>query len=154
MILWLVKLCPFLHYGMRTMSEPISQSSVRIELTPNFCRDVKMLSKRYRNVKKDLDTNILSEIENGNFVGTHIQDLDFLLENTFPYRVYKVRCKNSDALRGKRGGYRLIYCICTNHEEGYILAIILTVYSKSDQEDIADTEIVKFIKDYMATNNS
>jgi mRNA-degrading endonuclease RelE of RelBE toxin-antitoxin system len=134
------------------MSEPIPQISVKIEFTPNFDRDVKMLSKRYRNVKKDLRPNILSKIENGNFVGKPI--LDFLLENTFPYRVYKVRCKNSDALRGKRGGYRLIYCTCTNHEEGYILAIILTVYSKSDQEDIADTEIVKFIKDYMATNNS
>jgi len=59
MILWLVKLCPFLHYGMRTMSEPISQISVKIELTPNFCRDVKMLSKRYRNVKKDLHIAVL-----------------------------------------------------------------------------------------------
>jgi len=41
------------------MSEPISQISVKIELTPNFCRDVKMLSKRYRNVKKDLHIAVL-----------------------------------------------------------------------------------------------
>lgn len=46
--------------------------------------------------------------------------------------LYKVRAANSDSQRGKSGGYRVIYYLKTDTRR-----ILVTIYAKSDQEDIA-----------------
>lgn len=58
------------------------------------------------------------------------------------YEVYKVRIKNSDIQKGKSGGYRLLYYIKTTTR-----VILLTLYSKSEQVDIAAAEIQEIIAD-------
>lgn len=59
------------------------------------------------------------------------------------YPVYKVRVNNSDARRGKSGGYRVIYYIQTPE------AILLTnIYSKSDRSNISNEEIEQIIDLY------
>ena len=55
--------------------------------------------------------------------------------------LFKVRIKNSDARRGKSGGYRIIYYLKT---EDHIL--LVTIYSKSDKADVPATEIRELIK--------
>jgi mRNA-degrading endonuclease RelE of RelBE toxin-antitoxin system len=50
--------------------------------------------------------------------------------------VFKHRVRNSDARRGTRGGYRLIYYI-----------------SKSDQTDISTAEIARIIEDTRPPDN-
>ena len=50
---------------------------------------------------------------------------------------------NSDILKGKSGGYRLIYYVKT--ATGIIL---LTIYTKSEQADIAADDIRDIISDY------
>ena len=55
--------------------------------------------------------------------------------------LFKVRIKNSDARRGKSGGYRIIYYLKT---EDHI--ILVTIYSKSDKPDVPATEIRELIK--------
>jgi mRNA-degrading endonuclease RelE of RelBE toxin-antitoxin system len=52
------------------------------------------------------------------------------------YTIFKVRVRNRDANRGKRGGYRLIYYLQTA-----TTIVLLTLYSKTEQADIMATEI-------------
>ena len=50
--------------------------------------------------------------------------------------VFKVRIRNSDAVKGKRGGYRLLYYLQTP-----AAIILVTIYSKSEQSDVSAREI-------------
>jgi hypothetical protein len=61
------------------------------------------------------------------------------------YEVFKVRAKNSDASRGKSGGYRLIYYVKTESER-----VLITVYLKTEQADIAPEDIRQIILDMEA----
>jgi hypothetical protein len=61
------------------------------------------------------------------------------------YEIFKVRAKNSDASRGKSGSYRLIY-----HAKSESEVILVTVYSKTEQADIAPEEIRQIILDLKA----
>jgi mRNA-degrading endonuclease RelE of RelBE toxin-antitoxin system len=56
------------------------------------------------------------------------------------YEVFKVRAKNSDASKGKSGGYRVIYCVRSDSE-----VVLITLYSKTEQADIAPKEIRRII---------
>ncbi|MFM5980969.1 MAG: type II toxin-antitoxin system RelE/ParE family toxin [Sphaerospermopsis kisseleviana] len=58
--------------------------------------------------------------------------------------VFKVRVKNSNIQKGKSGGYRIIYQV-----ESPTNVLLLTIYSKSDQEDITPQEI----KNILAESN-
>ena len=56
-------------------------------------------------------------------------------------RGLKKRVKNSDIQKGKSGGYRVIaYLINELHE-----VQLITIYSKSDREDIPHLELEKLI---------
>jgi mRNA-degrading endonuclease RelE of RelBE toxin-antitoxin system len=61
--------------------------------------------------------------------------------------VYKVRLRNRDAQRGKRGGHRVIY---------YVRAIdhilLIYVYSKTEQEDVSVAEIRRWIREAEETS--
>jgi mRNA-degrading endonuclease RelE of RelBE toxin-antitoxin system len=58
-------------------------------------------------------------------------------EEPVKYDIFKMRMANPDAGEGKSGGYRIIYMIRTEHK----LIVLLTLYSKSDQNSITDREI-------------
>lgn len=59
------------------------------------------------------------------------------------YPVFKLRVRNSDTQKGKSGGYRLIYYVKTA-----TAIILLTVYAKSEQVDIAADDIRSIITEY------
>lgn len=59
------------------------------------------------------------------------------------YAVFKLRVRNSDTQKGKSGGYRLIYYVKT--ARGIIL---LTIYTKSEQVDIAADDLRSIIAEY------
>jgi hypothetical protein len=50
---------------------------------------------------------------------------------------------NSNAQRGKSGGYRIIYYTKTS-----VAILLTTIYSKSDRENISNEEIEDIIKQY------
>ena len=106
---------------------------VRVGFTPEFKRNLRQLAKKYRHIKSDLQ-EILDELADGKKPGDQIPRVR--------YEVYEVRAKNSDAQRGKRGGYRLIYYVKSASE----LALV-TVYSKTEQSDIAPEDIRRIILD-------
>ena len=56
------------------------------------------------------------------------------------HTVDKVRVRNTDAQRGTRGGYRVIYYLVNADD-----ILLLTVYSKTEQDDIDNETIVRLI---------
>ena len=106
-------------------------SPLHVTFTPEFKRNLRQLAKKYRRIKSDLQP-ILDQLISGNKPGDQVRQVR--------YQVFKVRAKNSDASRGKSGGYRLIYYVKSASE-----VILITVYSKTDQADIAPKDIRQII---------
>jgi mRNA-degrading endonuclease RelE of RelBE toxin-antitoxin system len=79
----------------------LSESSViEIRLTPEFRKQARKLEKKYRQLRSDLQP-ILTQIQMGEIIGDRLEGIGA--------EVFKVRVRNSDANRGKSGGYRVIY---------------------------------------------
>jgi mRNA-degrading endonuclease RelE of RelBE toxin-antitoxin system len=105
----------------------------RIETAPTFERDLKRLARRYPRIRQDLEP-IIQDLAAGNTPGDRLAGLQTV--------AYKVRIANRDARRGKSGGYRTIYYLPSDER-----AVLLTMYSKSDQADVANEEIKRIIED-------
>jgi mRNA-degrading endonuclease RelE of RelBE toxin-antitoxin system len=58
--------------------------------------------------------------------------------------VRKLRVANSELVRGKSGGYRLLYKLT---EEPEPLLYLLLLYAKSDQADVAKDELQQLVDD-------
>ncbi len=109
--------------------EPVTP--LQITFTPEFKRNLRQLSKKYRHIKSDLQP-VLDQLTKGEHPGDQVPRV--------PYQVFKVRAPNSDAARGKSGGYRLIYHVKSDSE-----VVLVTVYSKSEQSDITAEDIRQII---------
>jgi mRNA-degrading endonuclease RelE of RelBE toxin-antitoxin system len=110
-----------------------SSQSPRVVYTPEFKRNVRQLAKKYRRIKSDIQP-IIDDLTRGTSPGDQVPGV--------PYEIFKVRAKNSDAARGKRGGYRIIYY---RPSEGP--TVLITIYSKTEQSDITPAEIRRIIFD-------
>lgn len=115
-----------------------SASPLQVTFTPEFKRNLRQLAKKYRHIKSDLQP-ILDQLAGGSKPGDQVPQVR--------YEVYKVRAKNSDALKGKSGGYRLIYYVKSESE-----VVLVTVYSKTEQADIAPEDIRQIILDMEAAS--
>ncbi|WP_048318892.1 type II toxin-antitoxin system RelE/ParE family toxin [Crocosphaera watsonii] len=110
--------------------------SIQILVTSEFKRNLKILSKRYRHIRSDVQP-IIDQLQSGEIVGDQIPKI--------PYTVFKVRIKNSDNQKGKSGGCRFIYYLKTSNK-----IILVTIYSKSDQQDVAITKIKQIIDGFLS----
>lgn len=99
------------------------------------------LAKKYRNIRSDTQS-VIEEIQKGNFIGDRIHNLGT------DYFVYKVRVSNSNIQKGKRAGYRLIYQV-----ESETSVLLLTIYNKSEKEDIQIAEILKILNNYYTSED-
>jgi mRNA-degrading endonuclease RelE of RelBE toxin-antitoxin system len=106
---------------------------VEVIPSPWFSKRIKKLRKRYPHIAQDIRP-LIEQLTRGETPGDHVQAKSF--------NIYKVRVSNRDAQRGKSGGYRVVYYIQT---ESHI--VLLTIYSKSDQNDISLEEIQTIIAD-------
>ena len=98
--------------------------------TPEFIKNLKILNKKYKSTKKDI-LDLANELEDNPTLGTSLGN------NTF-----KIRVKNSDLNKGKSAGYRVItYCINELKEIS-----LVTIYSKSDKENILELELIELIR--------
>jgi len=96
-----------------------------------FNKDVKRLFKKYKQLPNDLkllnkklSKNPKAGIELGN-------------------RCYKIRLANSSIPTGKSGGFRIIYYYIDTDENIYLMSI----YSKSELENIDDKMILQILKE-------
>ncbi len=108
--------------------------SVEIEYTADFKRDLKQLHKKYRNIRADVD-DFARRLEAGETPGDQVQGTG--------YTVYKARLRSRDLKRGKSGGYRVLYTIRTAR-----WIVLLTIYAKTEREDIAIAEIRRIVKEH------
>ncbi|MBD1850804.1 type II toxin-antitoxin system RelE/ParE family toxin [Leptolyngbya sp. FACHB-711] len=110
------------------------QPLIQVEASLTFNRNLRALSKKYRNIKNDIQP-VIEQLQRGELLGDQIPGIR--------YTVFKLRVRNSDTQKGKSGGYRLIYYVKT--VTGIIL---LTIYAKSEQADIETEEIRSAISEY------
>ena len=107
---------------------------MNIDYTDEFKQHIRRLGRRYRSIREDLQ-GLLDQLERGEMPGDRLQGVG--------YTVYKVRIKNSDAQRGKSGGYRVIYYVRTEEH-----ITLLAMYSKSDQADISAQTLRRILSHY------
>ena len=103
------------------------QPFIQVEASPTFNRNLRALAKKYRSIQNDIQP-IIEQLEQGELPGDQIPGVGHV--------VFKLRVRNSDIPKGKSSGYRLIYYVKT--ATGIIL---LTVYTKSEQVDIAAKDV-------------
>jgi mRNA-degrading endonuclease RelE of RelBE toxin-antitoxin system len=114
--------------------------AIQTRLTPEFEDKFKALKKRYRRIQADIKP-IFEDLEAGLILGDQFPGFDSV--------IMKVRVKNSDAQRGKSGGYRLIYWILSAE-----IIVMLDIYSKSDQQNVTVNEVRQIIKNFKLTQEN
>ena len=107
---------------------------MQIEVTARFKRDLRILAKKYRRIRQDIQP-IINRLETGNLLGDRVAGVG--------YTIFKLRIKNSDVQKGKSGGYRIIYYLQTKEK-----IILVTIYSKSEREDITTKEIKQILSEF------
>lgn len=120
-----------------------SDSAVSIRFSDEFEQELYRLSKRFRNIRSDVQP-IIEQLQQGNIVGDAYGGLRLRIAGIGEqYIIYKLRVRNSSIQKGKSAGYRLIYQI-----ESSTSILLLTIYSKSDREDIGVNEIRDIVANF------
>lgn len=109
--------------------------SVEILTTESFKKSFKPLMKKYRNIIDDLE-NLTNTLKENPQAGEAIPGLD--------QKVWKIRMPSSDMKKGKSGGFRIIYFYFLDSSQKLYL---LYIYAKSQQENIANNQIIDILKD-------
>lgn len=122
---------------MQNEANPVS-----IIFSDEFEEKLYRLSKKYRRIRSDIEP-VIEEIQRGNFLGDRLTGIG---EDFF---ILKVRVKNSNIQKGKSAGYRLIYQV-----ESETRVLLLTIYSKTEREDISPNEIRSILAEFYASEES
>jgi mRNA-degrading endonuclease RelE of RelBE toxin-antitoxin system len=99
--------------------------SFNVIVTSGFKKHAKIIAKKHRSLKSDIDMLIGSLEENpiqGKPLGKDC---------------YKIRMAVTSKGKGKSGGSRVITCVKVIDQDVYLL----TIYDKSEKEDISDKEL-------------
>ena len=106
----------------------------RIEISDIFFRRLKILSKRYKSLKQDLE-RLEKELEQNPFLGTDLGN-----------HLRKIPLSVTSKGKGKRGGARVITYTLTLQED-YVEITLLTIYDKSDTANIPTPELLRIAKE-------
>ena len=104
--------------------------SFKIISIPSFDKELKSLSKKHRSIPKDYE-KLLNDLEENPKMG------DEIIQNCF-----KIRIAITSKGKGKSGGARVITFVYIQDETVYLLSI----YDKSDKENISDKELRDLIQ--------
>jgi hypothetical protein len=102
---------------------------LKVEQTELFKKLVKELRKRYRRIERDIDL-FIENIKELNDIGVPLGK-----------NLFKIRIRNSDAVRGKSGGYRLITFLQLKDNK----LTLLYIYSKSDLSNIREKKLDEIV---------
>ena len=112
----------------------MNNPEIQVIASPVFDRNIRTLLKKYRNVREDIFP-IIEQLKNGETPGDQISGIR--------HTVHKLRIRNINNQKGKSGGYRLIYYLKTSTH-----ILLLTLYSKSEQDDVAAEDLREIIEEY------
>lgn len=104
--------------------------SFEVVYTDNFEKEVKRLAKKYRSLKTDIK-ELISALEHNPTQGTSIGK-----------DCYKIRMAISSKGKGKSGGARVITHVYISGK----LVYLLSIYDKSDQDNISDKELEALLR--------
>jgi len=104
--------------------------SINLIITPSFERDAKPLLKKYKSLKTDL-ADLFESIE-----------IEPTQGKSLGKNCYKIRLAITSKGKGKSGGARVITCIKISKDKVFLLSI----FDKSDKEDITDKELSDLLK--------
>ena len=104
---------------------------MQVEYTPEFKRNLRVLAKKYRHIRSDIQP-VIDQLRAGEVIGNQVPRTR--------YTIFKVRVWNTDIQKGKRSGYRLVYHLRTPTN-----IILVTIYSKLDQTDILAEQIRRIL---------
>ncbi|MEH2422793.1 MAG: type II toxin-antitoxin system RelE/ParE family toxin [Nostoc sp.] len=122
-----------------------SDDALSIRFSDEFEQELYRLSKGFRNIRSDVES-IIEQLQQRNIVGDAYGGLHLRIGGIGEdYIIYKVRVRNSSIQKGKSAGYRLIYQV-----ESPKNILLLTIYSKSDREDISTNEILNIVADFFS----
>ena len=97
---------------------------------PQFEKDVKRLAKKFKAIKKDL-ASLICALQEEPTQGTSLG-----------HGLYKLRLANTSIPTGKSGGFRVITYFIDDEKNLYLLSI----YSKTEKENISDDELKEALK--------
>ena len=104
--------------------------SFKVLTTSDFKKDSKPLLKKYKSLKTEI-LDLIASLEKDPVQGTPLG-----------YNCYKIRLAIKSKGKGKSGGARVITCVKV--VGGFVY--LLTIYSKSEKENISDKELQQLLK--------
>lgn len=105
--------------------------SYEVIAIPNFKREIKKLVKKFPSLKNDF-AQLLENLQEEPTQGTPLGN-----------NCFKIRMAITSKGKGKSGGSRVITHLKVSHSAVYLLSI----YDKSDQENISDKELKELLKE-------
>jgi mRNA-degrading endonuclease RelE of RelBE toxin-antitoxin system len=110
------------------------KSTVKISFSRRFTKEYKQLKKRYKSIDKDF-LQLLETLKESPSIGVEIKP-----------NIRKIRMAVSAKGKGKSGGARVItFNAYTSELDGFVM--LLTIYDKSDRENITSSEIEDIINE-------
>jgi len=110
--------------------------NVEIIVTETFRREAKKLIKKYQSLKNELsifEVSLMKKPDQGILI----------LEN-----VYKIRIAVKSKGKGKSGGLRVVtYLVIPGKDNHSIQVFLLSIYDKSEIENLPENQIIKIISD-------
>ena len=103
-----------------------------IEYADSFLKEAKQLSKKFKLLKSDLKQAV-EEIETKNDFGVYLG-----------FNLFKKRVKDSSIPTGKSGEFRVII-----YQQIENKIVLISIYSKTEKENLSDEELSEIIKVYM-----
>jgi len=107
--------------------------SYSVELSTNFRREAKRLSKKYPSLKSELE-KLFDELEENPTLGVHLGN-----------NIYKIRLAIASKNAGKLGGARVLSFVKVTETT----VLLFAIYSKGEVDNLTDKQIKELIKDYL-----
>lgn len=107
--------------------------SYSIELSSNFKKEAKRLTKKYPSLKTEL-AQLFTELEENPTIGTPLGN-----------NIYKIRLAIASKNKGKSAGARVLSFVKVTQTT----VLLFSIYNKGEVDSLTDKEIKELIKDYI-----
>ena len=107
--------------------------SYNVELSANFKKEAKRLSKKYPSLKIEL-SELFEQLEENPTIGTPLGN-----------DIYKIRLAIVSKNKGKSGGARVLSFVKVTENS----VLLFSIYSKGEVDSLSDKKIQNLIKDYL-----
>ena len=104
-----------------------------VELSPNFVKEAKRLTKKFPSLKSEL-AQLFTTLEENPTFGTPLGN-----------DIFKIRLSVASKNRGKSGGVRVLSFAKVTQTD----VLLFSIYSKGDVDHITDRRIKQLVRDYI-----